>query len=123
MGTAGSLGGEFRTAIRTESFGLAMNMARAMPNVPLDDALDLTILAATKEPAVYEALAVRWITRLLEEKSLTLDELRWTIERLTDAREGWHQEAGKALHDFLCKRPPRNRALRSRSKPLTPQYG
>jgi hypothetical protein len=77
MGTAGSPYGEFQTALRTGSFGLACNIARSLPRISLADALRLTLLAAHKEPHSYQPMARRWLARFLLDGQPTLDELAW----------------------------------------------
>jgi hypothetical protein len=77
VGTAGSQYGELRTALRTDSYRLACQVAKGLPRVDLRDALQLTMLAASKDPDRYEALARRWLARFLEEKRPTLQLVKW----------------------------------------------
>jgi len=74
MGNAGSLGGEFRTAIRTGIYKLALNVARSMPVISIADALDLTLLAAEQDLERFDAMAQRWLCRLAEERATSLAE-------------------------------------------------
>lgn len=67
VGTAGSRYGEFRTALRTGSYGLARNVARDLDHIGLRDALALTLLAAEKEPHDFGPMARRWQERFLAE--------------------------------------------------------
>jgi hypothetical protein len=71
VGTAGTRYGEFRTALRTRSYGLARNVARDL-DVGLRDALALTLLAAEKKPHDFEPMARRWQERFLAERKPTL---------------------------------------------------
>ena len=59
MGNAGTDYGRFRTALNTGSYGLAVNLARDLPLVPLAEAIRLTCLAATKDPEHFDGMAVR----------------------------------------------------------------
>jgi hypothetical protein len=68
-----------------------------MPTVSLSDALDITLLAAEKDPERYDAMAGRWIARMLAERRATLREIKWTAERLQARVE----EARKALRGFV----------------------
>jgi hypothetical protein len=55
----------------------AFAAAHSLPVVRLDDALELVLLGATKvDKDRYERLAVRWLTRLLEERRISLHEHR-----------------------------------------------
>jgi hypothetical protein len=72
VGTAGTRYGEFRTAIRTRSYGLARNIAWEFDPLGLSDALTLTLLAAEREPKDYEPMARRWQERFLAEVKPTL---------------------------------------------------
>lgn len=75
--------------------------ARELQVVPLDAALDLTLLAAEKDPDRYEAMAVRWVQRLIEERRPSLNETVWAGTRLKDVREGRAFEAAPALRRFV----------------------
>jgi hypothetical protein len=46
---------------------IAMATAAELPRVPLDDALALCLLLLDREPARYEAAAVRWHSRFCRE--------------------------------------------------------
>lgn len=80
----------------------AFAAAHSLPVVRLEDALELVLLGATKvDRDRYERLAVRWLTRLLEERRISLHEVRWAVERLRDVREGRGEEAGAALRKYV----------------------
>jgi len=91
VGNAGTNSGRFRTALNTGSYDLASNIARDLPYVELADAIRPTCLAARKDPARFEVLALRCLARLLEER------------RVEDAREGIDGETG--LLNLLKQRP------------------
>ena len=103
MDTAGSLGGELRTAIRTGSYKLALNVARAMPIVSIADALDLTLLAAEHDPDRFDAMAQRWLCRLVEERSLTLAEFAQAAAELQGVPMGLGN--GDGLKTLLREKP------------------
>jgi hypothetical protein len=94
VGNAGSDYGRFRTALNTGSYGPARNLARDLPHVDLSDAIRLTILAADKDPDRYDALALRCLVRLIEERGLSIDRAIWVLQRFREAREGFDGETG-----------------------------
>ena len=101
MGTAGSLHGELRTALRTGSYRIACNIARSLPSISLPEALEITVLAAKHDPDRFEPMAARWLARLLDDRQLSLHEIRWATERLQDVKEGRAEDAEKALLNFI----------------------
>lgn len=84
MSNAGSSYGEFRTALRTNSYGLAMQVARSLPGIDLSDALRLTALAAHKDPDRFPSLARRWLVRFLSERHPTLLLVSWVAHDFED---------------------------------------
>jgi hypothetical protein len=91
---AGTASGRLRTALNTRSYGLAVNLARELPHVALADAIRLTCLAASKDSKRFDALAVRVVARLIEERRLSLNDVIWACRRLQDCREGVDGETG-----------------------------
>jgi hypothetical protein len=59
----------FRRAIEHRALWMAEDAARALPNLPLEDALLLIRLHAEKESPNYEKAALRWLERYLVESS------------------------------------------------------
>jgi hypothetical protein len=53
-----------------------------MPQVSLEDALKLVHLYAEKESPKYEAAAMRWLRRYLEERSPTLKNFAKVVRSL-----------------------------------------
>jgi hypothetical protein len=103
MGVSGTDHGEFQKALRSGDWGSAFAAAHSLPVVRLEDALELVLLGATKvDRERYERLAVRWVSRLIEERRISLREMTWVIERLGDAREGRGAEAGPALRNYVA---------------------
>ncbi len=103
MGNAGTASGQFRTALRTKSLGLALNLARELPTVDLPDAARLTVLAAQKGDPRFEPMSVRLLARLLDERRLSLEDVLYAARRLQDAREGKPGETG--LLNLIRHRP------------------
>ena len=68
-------------------------LARELPHATLADAIRLTCLAASKDPERFDALAIRCLVRLAEERGLTIDRAVWCFSA-SDAREGVDGEAG-----------------------------
>jgi hypothetical protein len=82
MGTAGSDHAELRRCLKAGMYANACAAARSLSVVPLDAALDLTLLAAEKDPQRYEDMARRWLVRWMEETEPGLLEIQLTIAEL-----------------------------------------
>jgi hypothetical protein len=82
VGTAGSDHAELRRCLKVGQYASACAAARSLAVVPLDAALDLTLLAAEKAPDRYEAMARRWLVRFMEETEPGLPEISLTIAHL-----------------------------------------
>jgi hypothetical protein len=73
MGIAGTEHSEFQRALQAGNWMAAFAAAHSLPVVRLEDALELVLLGATQVGSdLYERLAVRWLTRLLEERRISL---------------------------------------------------
>jgi hypothetical protein len=59
----------FRRAIQRRALWAAEDAARELPNLPLDDALQLVHLYAERGSPKYEKAAMRWLERYLSEGS------------------------------------------------------
>lgn len=59
----------FRRAIERRALWLAEDAARELPNLPLEDALQLVHLYAERGSPKYERAAMRWLERYLVESS------------------------------------------------------
>ena len=59
----------FRRAIERRALWMAEDAARELPNLPLDDALQLVHLHAECGSPKYEQAALRWLARSLTEGS------------------------------------------------------
>lgn len=81
----------FRKALIHGNVALAIDTAREMPHVPLEDALRLVVLMATKRDRLYDGTAARFAQRLIAERRLGLDDARRVlalVEVLPDAPGG-----------------------------------
>ncbi len=59
----------FRRAIERRALWMAEDAARELPNLPLEDALQLVRLYAERGSPKYERAAMRWLERYLAEGS------------------------------------------------------
>jgi hypothetical protein len=59
-----------------------------MPHVPLEDALKLVHLYAEKESPKYEAAAMKWLRRYLDERSPTLKNFAKVVRGLEHGQLG-----------------------------------
>jgi hypothetical protein len=59
----------FRRAIERRALWLAEDAARELPNLPLEDALQLVHLYSERGSPKYERAALRWLERYLSEGS------------------------------------------------------
>jgi hypothetical protein len=81
VGNAGTASGQLRTPLSTGSYRLARNIAAELPHVEPVDAIRLTCLAASKDPDRFDGLAVRAITRQIEGRRLSLNDVIWAAQR------------------------------------------
>jgi hypothetical protein len=63
----------FRRAIERRALWMAEDAARELPNLPLEDALQLVHLYAERGSPKFERAALRWLWRYLDEGSPTLE--------------------------------------------------
>jgi hypothetical protein len=103
VSNAGTASGQLRTALSPGSYRLARNIAADLPRVDLADAIRLTALTAEKDSDRFDALAVRALARLLDERRLSLDDALWACQRLRDCREG--VDGGTGLLSLARQRP------------------
>lgn len=59
----------FRRAIERRALWMAEDAARELPDLPLEDALQLVYLYAERGSPKYERAAMRWLERYLSEGS------------------------------------------------------
>jgi hypothetical protein len=108
LSVVGSDHAALRRALRTGDYASACTYARSLAVVPLDAALDLTLLAAEKDPDRYEDMARRWLVRWMEETEPGLAEIALAIVHLrprkkppphegTTAQDNMHQVRGMKI--------------------------
>jgi hypothetical protein len=88
MGDAGTPIGKFQRALRSGSYLAALAAAHDVPSVRLRDAIELTLLAAEKDPPRYLPMALRCVCRLCEVEDASLTELAWLAQLFADVEIG-----------------------------------
>jgi hypothetical protein len=77
---------------------MAVAAARDLPQLSLLDALELTVLAARKDPRRHQRMAARWLLRFLEEDPhATIEEAGLAASSLVALTGVGHQEAAQTL--------------------------
>ena len=73
----------FRSALDAGDLERVLMLARAMPSVPLRDALRMVLLMRTGDESRYDRACVRWLGRFaLEVRDVSLEELRDAADAL-----------------------------------------
>jgi hypothetical protein len=72
----------FRRAIERRALWMAEDAARELPNLPLEDALQLVHLYAELGSPKFERAAMRWLERYLAEMSPTLRNVTKVVRSL-----------------------------------------
>ena len=72
--------------LKNGNLWVAETVARDMPHVPLEDALELVYLYAEKESPKYERAAMNILRRYLDEKELTLKNFAKVVRSLKERR-------------------------------------
>jgi predicted transport protein len=76
VSSSGSPYSRFRRALGTGNLTLIRAAAAELPQIRLDDALQVCVLLRDREPERYEAAAVRWIGRFcVERPEVTLEDV------------------------------------------------
>src|SRR4051794_16949640 len=81
---------EFRRALERQDLPEVMTAAAELPQLRLDDALDVLILMARAGDRRFDRAATRWVGRLLVENAIGLRDARYAltlVERLPGCRE------------------------------------
>jgi hypothetical protein len=78
---------EFQRALKNGNVWVAEAVARELPNVSLEDALDLVRLYATKESPKFERAAIRWLRRYLTEASPELSDIAKVVAELAQRQK------------------------------------
>jgi hypothetical protein len=88
----------FRRALEHGNLLVAEATAREVGRITLDEALDLTLLIARKEPRQHPRVAARWLRRYLEEHpQVTIAEAAFAAGCLVALGGESHDEAARAL--------------------------
>ncbi len=103
LGRASDPNRQFSRALAVGNFDDAWRMAQHLP-VSLENAVRLTVLAGRARSPFYERMAIRLLSLLIEDRQLTVAQVRWLAERFQDAREGLAKEAEEALRKFVRAR-------------------
>ena len=82
VGAAGSTHGAFRRAVERGNVTLALTTARELGRLSLEDALALTEVLARGRDPLFEAAAVRFLSRLAVERKPSLAALRLAVDAL-----------------------------------------
>jgi hypothetical protein len=103
VGNAGSDYGYFQRALKAGQYASAWQFAKQLPSVSLADALALTVLAAEHDPDHFDAMALRWLSRLIDERALTLEEFAEATAELQGVSLGLSE--GDGLRALLKAKP------------------
>ncbi|MBA2349463.1 MAG: hypothetical protein H0V81_14340 [Solirubrobacterales bacterium] len=105
MTSQGSAYARFRRALATGNLTLIRAAAAELPQVRLDDALEVCVLLRDREPQRYEAAAVRWIARFCVERvDVSLEDVHHATRAFALMRRGEPEEALTVLQ-ALCAGP------------------
>ncbi len=66
---------------------MAEDAARELPNLPLEDALQLVHLYAERGSPKFEKAAMRWLGRYLDETSPTLEQFTKVVSSLAGQKD------------------------------------
>jgi hypothetical protein len=102
----------FKRAIQRRNVVAALAAARELPRLSLDDALELTLLVARKDPARHPRVAARWLQRYLKEDPVaTIEEAGLAASALIALTGAGYQEAVQTLR-AMAERATRRRKER-----------
>jgi hypothetical protein len=82
MTSQGHAYAQFRRALDRGDLRAVRLLALELQRIGLDDALKIVFLIRGTEPKRYEAAATRWLSRLLAERTVTLDQAAEAVEAL-----------------------------------------
>jgi hypothetical protein len=100
----------FRRAIERGNLLVAKATAKDLPPLSLEDALDLTILIARKEPRRHPRVAARWLLCYLEEcDEATIDEAAMVASCLAALSGDRHRDATLTLRGVAERASSRRR--------------
>jgi hypothetical protein len=104
MTSQGTAHGRFTRAIANGNLRGAEMAARELGRLSLDDALDLCGLLAERDPERFERAALRWLERLIAERSPTLEQVGGAVMAFMRLRAGESDGAIESLRR-LARRP------------------
>jgi hypothetical protein len=87
----------FNRAIERRALWLAEDAARELPNLSLEEALQLVHLYAERNSPKYERAALHWLERYLIEGSPTLERFAQSVMSLAERQPGVSGERIRAL--------------------------
>ena len=91
MTSQGSPYGRFQRAIERRALWMAEDAAREMPQLSLEDALQLVHLYAERGSPKYEKAAMRWLERYLSEGTPRLQHFAELTVRLAQRDSASHE--------------------------------
>jgi hypothetical protein len=95
----------FRRALQRGNLVVAEATAPEIGRVFLDEALELTLLIAQKEPHRHGRVAARWLRRYLEEREqATIDDSVLIAAALAALRGSESESAAKFLRELVSQR-------------------
>jgi predicted transport protein len=104
MTSDGSSYARFRRALLTKNLTLIRAAAAELPQVRLEDALQVCVLLRDREPERYEAAAVRWIGRFcVEKQDVSLEDVDHARSAFSLMRR--EPERALAVLQALCAGP------------------
>jgi hypothetical protein len=87
----------FVRALQHGNLLVAEATARELGRISLEEALELTILIAQREPRRLSKVAVRWLERYLQEREVTLSEVALAVAALSALADEQREEATHLL--------------------------
>jgi hypothetical protein len=101
----------FRRALAHENLLVAEATAKEIGRIGLDEALELTLLIARKEPHRHPRVAARWLLRYLEERpEATIEEVIMVAGSLSALASDRQKEAARTLRDMAERAAGRGRS-------------
>ena len=97
MTSQGTAHGRFTRAVANRNLRGAEMAARELGRLSLDDALSLCVLFAEHDPARFERAVLRWLERLIAERSPSLEQAGAAVMALMNLRDGKRDGAEASL--------------------------
>jgi hypothetical protein len=89
----------FRRSLQSGRLSIVLSAAGELPQIGLEDALEILVLMARERDPRFDRAAARWVGRLLAERPLGLSDARYAlvlVERLPYGRESLHRLARRS---------------------------